>query len=462
MTILPHGEVELASTGMNGTTVFRKDLTNDTSRFSIDADTTDTFADDDDNTCSTEIADNLHSTASSLARPLLRTIPLATIVFYTVSGGPFGSEGSIKAGGVFYALVGFLVMPIIWSLPEAMVTAELGSTFPEASGSVAWVEEAFGREVSWMEGYLKWVAGVTDNAIYPTLFLDYLLQVIKLKEKIRRGPRFVLLASTSIILAYINWLGLEIVGNMAVSICLISMSPFLILSIAGAWKVDPQNWFQLPVSISNSTWIDPSEDVGGGFFPNARLGGILWRPFLNNLFWNLNSFDSAASFSGDVEDVGRVFPRAMFLSVIMVTCSYFIPLLIATGASHTRQQDWVDGYLATVATNVAGPFLGAWTVFAAGISNVALFQAEMSSDAFQVMGMADRGLIPKVFSTRSRHGTPTIAILLGTTIIVIMSATDFAKLTEMLNFNYSISLLLEYSAFIKLRMSKPDSKFSRT
>mmetsp|Transcript_13029 Transcript_13029/g.18202 ORF Transcript_13029/g.18202 Transcript_13029/m.18202 type:complete len:96 (+) Transcript_13029:213-500(+) len=30
------------------------------------------------------------------------------------------------------------------SVPESLITAELGSTFPEASGSVAWIEKAFG------------------------------------------------------------------------------------------------------------------------------------------------------------------------------------------------------------------------------------------------------------------------------------------------------------------------------
>ena len=30
----------------------------------------------------------------------------------------------------------------------------------------------------------------------------------------------------------------------------------------------------------------------------------------------------------------------------------------------------------------------------------------------------------------------------------------------MLNFNYAISLLMEYAAFVKLRISKPEGKFN--
>ena len=93
----------------------------------------------------------------------LGVIPLAVLVFYNVSGGPFGVETTVRAGGNFYALLGFLVMPFCWSLQEALLTAELGSTFVEASGGVAWVEEAFGPGAGWIAGYLGWIAGATDS-----------------------------------------------------------------------------------------------------------------------------------------------------------------------------------------------------------------------------------------------------------------------------------------------------------
>jgi amino acid transporter len=44
---------------------------------------------------------------------------------------------------------------------QALLTAELGTTFPEAGAGVAWVEEAFGPSAGWMCGYLGWIAGGT-------------------------------------------------------------------------------------------------------------------------------------------------------------------------------------------------------------------------------------------------------------------------------------------------------------
>lgn len=408
-----------------------------------------------------ETPDHPHDPLSPVeAHEKLGVLPLAVLVFYSVSGGPFGCETSVRSGGNFYTLVAFLVMPFIWSTQEALITAELGTAFPEASGGVAWVEEAFGTNAGWMSGYLGWVAGATDNALYPVLFMDYLLQALHphSSESGDMNPivRFFLLAAMSIVLGYINWLGLPLVGKMSVSICLVAMSPFIILILVGSFKIDPSRWFELPSEAPTALADVTDDDTGGGFFPDAAVGGILWRPFLNNLFWNLNSFDSAASFAADIEDPGSVLPKAMGWSVLMVVSCYFFPLVVAIGATDAEQHEWVDGFLGRVTGEVVGPWLGAWTVFAAGISNIALFQAELSADAFQLMGMADRGHVPKLFSQRSQHGTPTAGILLGVAVICVLGTSNLDTLIEMLNFNYAISLLMEYCAFIKLRISQPD------
>ena len=382
----------------------------------------------------------------------LGLLPLTVLIFYNVSGGPFGVEESVRSAGNFCTLCGFLIAPLVFSVQEAAMTAELSAAFPEASGGVAWVETAFGPQAGWMAGYLGIMAGMTDNAIYPVLFLDYLVEVLKSSDTTGSNAadaedgslhavwRFLLLAGMSTLLAYINWLGLSVVGNMSVVICCLSMSPFVLMTIIGAFQCDPSRWFELP---------EPAEGSA------SPLTGVLWRPFINNLFWNLNSFDAVSSMGADTEDPGRIFPKAMFWSVLLVIAGYFIPLLVALGATNAPSEAWEDGYLARVAENIAGPWLGAWTVFAAAISNIALFLAEMSADTFQCMGMAERGFIPKCFSERSRHGTPTYGIVLAAGVIVVLGAADLDKLIEMLNFNYSIALLLEYAAFIKLRLAHP-------
>jgi amino acid transporter len=394
------------------------------------------------------------------------------------SGGPFGIEEAVRSGGAFYFLLGMLVLPFVFSIPEAAMTAELGSAYPEASGGVAWVEAAFGTQAAWIAGFLGWVSGSSDTAIYPLLFLDYLLEVVS-GDEIHPWFHYALVATFAIVLSYVTYRGLTVVSELSMVICAISMSPFILVIVIGVWKVEPSRWFTLPEATADG------DNTSGGILSTAALGGVLWRPFLNSMFWNLNSFDSASCFSGEVNDPGHSFPRAMFWSVILVVGGYFFPLLIILGASEAPQSAWEDGYLATAMSDVVGPWLGDWTVFAAGISNIALFQAGGAAEAFQVMGMADRGYIPKIFSTRSRYETPTYGILLGLVIVLMMSMGNLSSIIEMLNFNYAMyvmccicllplllcqranvshaivaylysSLLMEYAAFLKLRISKPE------
>ena len=85
---------------------------------------------------------------------------LAVLAFYSVNGGAFGIEDIVRAGGPFYALCGFSLL-LVWAVPEALITMELSTAFPEASGSVAWVEAAFGPFWAFQKGWLSWLSGVS-------------------------------------------------------------------------------------------------------------------------------------------------------------------------------------------------------------------------------------------------------------------------------------------------------------
>jgi len=228
-----------------------------------------------------------------------------------------------------------------------------------------------------------------DNAIYPTLFMGYVTSVVGWdKDEFGGSTRYFSIAAITICLAMLNYTGLEIVGNASLVICVIAMSPFLIMTILGAPKVVPSRWFQMPeVAAESYELFDDDFQTTPGPLPLLALGGILWRPFLNNMFWNLNGFDKAGSFAGETTSASTTYPRGIFIGLIMCVCGYLIPMLVAVGATDYSQADWVDGHLGVVAMDIGGQWLGFWTIFAAGISNVALFEAEMSSDAFKIMGM---------------------------------------------------------------------------
>ena len=78
-------------------------------------------------------------------KPKIGVLRLAALLFFSVSGGPLGTEGLVNAAGPLYSLIGLCILPLIWCFPVGLMTAELSSAFPKDGGYVWWVDAAFGR-----------------------------------------------------------------------------------------------------------------------------------------------------------------------------------------------------------------------------------------------------------------------------------------------------------------------------
>lgn len=391
----------------------------------------------------------------------LTSLSLTFMVFFSVSGGPYATHQTVRSGGSLYAMIGYLLCPFLIAWQETVMTSELSVAYPHSAGSVVWCEAAFGPFLGWLNGILSLTSGLTSNAIYPGLFVDFILNYIPKEpddeEDLNPYLRFGVLSTMIIVMGWVNWSGLNVIGNTTIIIGIFTMAPFIVFCFGGLFEVDPSKWLEKP-SLTVAEYSAASEyNLGGGLFPYAMVGGVLLRPFLNTLLWNHNAFDTAATFS---EDCGkapeRVIPRSLHNAWWLVMIFYVFPMAVAIGVSDGDQIEWQSGYIATLASEAVGKWLGNWLIVAAGISNIALYQSQMSGGVFKLLGMAHNGLLPKFLGYRSRQGTPTNAIILSSLIIVVLSMIHLHKLIEIQNFNYGIALLLEYAAFIKLRISQPD------
>lgn len=78
---------------------------------------------------------------------------------------------------------------------------------------------------------------------------------------------------------------------------------------------------------------------------------------------------------------------------------------------------------------LGGSWLSWWMVAAAAVSQIGQFEAEMSSDSFQLLGMAERGFLPSILAKRSRYDTPTLGIILSSLGILTLSIFDFTQVS---------------------------------
>ena len=73
------------------------------------------------------------------------------------------------------------------------------------------------------------------------------------------------------------------------------------------------------------------------------------------------------------------------------------------------------------------------------VSQIGQFEAEMSSDSFQLLGMAERGFLPACLARRSRYETPTLAIVLSSVGICFLSMFDFRQVYPSISGSDAIS-----------------------
>ncbi|CAL9065296.1 probable polyamine transporter At3g13620 [Musa acuminata AAA Group] len=362
----------------------------------------------------------------------LTLLPLIFLIYFEVAGGPYGAEPAVQAAGALYALLGFLIFPFVWSIPESLVTAELATAIPGNGGFVLWADRAFGPFCGSLMGTWKFLSGVINSAAFPVLCADYLARV---EPSVASGtPRYATVAGMNLALSFLNYTGLTIVGYTAVALGLASLAPFVLMTAMAVPRLRPARWL-------------------------TRGRGNDWRLFFNTLFWNLNFWDNASTMAGEVERPERTFPTALLSAGLMTSLGYLLPLMAGTGAVDAPQDAWGNGFFADIAGSIAGRWLKYWIEVGAVLSAIGLYEAQLSSSAFQLLGMANLRLLPRIFASRAKWFlTPWAGILTSSLITLAISFMSFNDIINSANFLYGLGMLMEFAAFLWLRKKEPNLK----
>eukprot|EP00656_Telonema_subtile_P000396 TRINITY_DN10183_c0_g1_i4.p1 TRINITY_DN10183_c0_g1~~TRINITY_DN10183_c0_g1_i4.p1 ORF type:complete len:245 (+),score=57.33 TRINITY_DN10183_c0_g1_i4:299-1033(+) len=176
---------------------------------------------------------------------------------------------------------------------------------------------------------------------------------------------------------------------------------------------------------------------------------------MHNVLWNFNGFDSTSTMAGEIEQPAKTIPRALVLSTLLVTLTYLLPVLVTT-ALDPDWRSYNDGHYTEVADRTAGVALTAVFSASATLSCAGMYMAELATDSYQLSGMAEMGLVPRVCAKRSRsHDTPWVAISTSYLLVLMLAALPFSKLLEVESWLYSAGLLLQLGALLRLRVKMP-------
>src|SRR5512132_2094702 len=266
-----------------------------------------------------------------VARRSLNFPGLVAVTFFCVAGGAYGLEDGVSAAGPLVMLVGIAILPWIWSLPTALMTAELSTAMPEDGGYVIWVDKAFGRFWAFQEGWLSWLCSFADNALYPVMFVDYLAY---LRGDMSALERWLIGTALIIIVTWLNVRGTRLVGMSSVVFGALVLAPFIAMVLLGMPQIDAGRWLQ-------------------------HGGSLNWPLLLSTLLWNTSGWDNAGCCAGEVADPQRTYPRAMVYTVLLVTAVYLLPVAVGIGVD-ANAAAWKEGDFPKVAALIGGAQLGIW------------------------------------------------------------------------------------------------------
>lgn len=374
----------------------------------------------------------------------LSLLLLTMSVFFVVCGGPYGLETAVSGSGAGMAIILILITPLIWSVPAALMTAELTSALPREGGYYVWVKEAFGPFAGFLCGWWSWIYFCFDLALYPGLFVGYWIafasQVPQLAGVIPHSDlgKFLMGLAMMVPFTWVNVRGARPTGESNLGLAVILLSPFVILVIVSIIQLSAH-----PVNVMQPMTA-PGKGLGAAF-----AGGIVV------VMWNFLGWDSLSTVAEETEAPTRTFPKAMFWSLPLVSLTYLLPVL--AGLAIVRDPSkWTDSSWPSIARVVGGPWMGLAIGFVALISSLGLYNATLLAASRLPFVLARDGLMPG-FATRihRRYGTPWVAILASAAVAAVLTLKTFATLVAVDVFVYSAGLLLELAALVALRARRP-------
>jgi amino acid transporter len=366
-------------------------------------------------------------------RRFLRPAALTAVIFFSVSGGPYGLEPLINLVGGGNALLLILITPVLWAVPVILMVLELNGMMPRNGGYYQWVKTGLGPMWGFFEGWWTWLYMFVDLAIYPVLFVEYTSFFFPEVAGFHYGVCLAIVW----ICAGLNLLGILPVGRSSVAFGSAVMFPFLVLFIA---------------AFGNGVSFHPGGTTAGQTPPAISAVGM----GLFIVMWNYLGWDNSSTFAEEVNRPVRSYLVSIAAAFALILVTYALSILAAAQTALDPATLEREGFPALGLLIGGTPMAG---LLAAGgmASALGLFVANLLSVSRLPKAMSDDGFLPPVLrKVDRRRGTPYVSIIGCATVVSGMVLWHFEDLLIIDVILYGCALFLEFLALISLRRGKPE------
>ncbi len=301
----------------------------------------------------------------------------------------------------------------------AMSFAELSSAIPRAGGVYNFARIGFGKPASFLAGWMEWFASSTAGAMYALVFSIYTLRFFDTLHWLDWMPisleraEVILAVATALLFIYINYRGASETGKIG-AIITVGQTIFVVcIGLVGLWTA-----IKDPVRLQN---FDP-------FLPHGWTRLLMTMGFTYVAF---EGYEVIAQAGDETIDPRRNLPKAMLLSVVIVTIIYILvafATVVSVSPDHPdvgNQQvhEWIGGFKEKgfgEAISKLMPFGNLILTLAVIFSSTSALNATIYSATRASYALGRDKMLPSLFSRiHSRRKTPYGALLCTAAIVLI-------------------------------------------
>ena len=278
-----------------------------------------------------------------------RTFGVRDMTLFTVSAIVLLDTLAASASIGVSSITWWCLLAVLFFVPYGLISAELGTTYPEQGGIYAWVRDAFGPRWGTRVTWLYWLNTTIWNASIFVLFAGVFAQMfipglgLGAKLAIAIGLNWLVVLITTFSLNVGKW-----VPNVGATIKMIAFAALIAAGVTFALRSD--------TTFANdfSMW---------SFVPEWGAS----TQYISTIIYGMLGFELMSSASAEMKDPVRDVPRAILSSGIIIFLAYVLGTFAILAAVPVDDIDLVEGLVDTLRQLFGASDFGVAAAFLLGV-----------------------------------------------------------------------------------------------
>lgn len=305
------------------------------------------------------------------------------------------------------------ILGILYFVPYGMISAELGTTYPEQGGIYAWVRDAFGPRWGSRVTWFYWLNNTLWQASVFVMFSGIFAQMffpdmsLASKLALALAMNWIVIILTCVSLSIGKW-----IPNVGAIVKMIAFAALIAGGIAYAGRGD--------VTLANDFSLSAFKPKWGGAMQ-----------YVSVIIYGMLGFELMCSASEEMKDPTRDVPRSILASGVIIWSAYVLGTFAILAAVPVADINLVEGLVDTFrqlfgespAGSALAIVIGA-LVLATFFSNTVTWSIGSNRASAEA---AKDGELPRIFAYENpRNATPVgSAVLMGAGASVLLLAYGF-------------------------------------